>query len=114
MDHFSFLSFSLLLKICLSLRNKCKPDEGVITFLKPKQVDCLMLSITSEKKAKDMMIVLGTGYGKSVLLELIPILYELHTSESPITLVMCPLNAIISQQLSVIGKDAKLLRASKY
>eukprot|EP00112_Aurelia_sp_Birch-Aquarium-sp1_P007307 Seg1796.4 transcript_id=Seg1796.4/GoldUCD/mRNA.D3Y31 product="Bloom syndrome protein" protein_id=Seg1796.4/GoldUCD/D3Y31 len=63
-------------------------------FLKPAQVEALF----SVFCRSDTMVVLPTGYGKSVIFHLLPWLLSSESS-SGIVIVVCPLNALISDQM---------------
>ena len=114
---FYFLEKSLLFKRALAVVN-CRRDRELpaITYLKAKQVDCLRSCLDEDKQRKDLLAVLATGYGKSLLFELIPVFCELVNGleRPPITLLMSPLNAIIEQQLKVFGKQAKRLSSGEF
>ena len=105
---------SLLFKRALAIVN-CRRDQELpaITYLKPKQVDCLRHCVW-DQESRDVLAVLATGYGKSLLFELIPVYCELVTrpmpaAVTPVTLVMSPLNVIIDQQMKTLGNQARRL-----
>ena len=65
--------------------------------LKPLQVRCLEYIL----KGKDVIGVFPTGFGKSLIFHLLP--YALPTKKTKnIVLVVCPLNAIIEDQLKIL------------
>ena len=72
------------IKVGLTLLNKDSDSE--IMNLKPKQLEAM-------KKAKnsDCFVALKTGYGKSLIFQLIP--YVWHS----IVIIVCPLDVIIEQ-----------------
>lgn len=51
-----------------------------------------------------------TGYGKSLLFELIPVFWSLVFKKTVKVLILSPLNAIIEQQQEVLGKRAYVLK----
>ncbi|XP_028412599.1 ATP-dependent DNA helicase Q-like 1 [Dendronephthya gigantea] len=84
--------------------------------LKPKQVKCL----EALYKKKDCVAVLPTGYGKSLIYQLLPsLLNERNTFEqirlgrelshnTPVILVVSPLNSLICDQLRKLNNGADL------
>ncbi len=109
------LSENVLLKLALSHINRTSPV--VYSHLKPRQADSARLSVRDTKLGVcDMLVVLSTGYGKSLLFQLLPIYGDLirdfrqetsRTSKSK-TIIIAPLNAIIIQQAGILG-DALVL-----
>ncbi|PJE78234.1 ATP-dependent DNA helicase RecQ [invertebrate metagenome] len=75
--------------------------------LKEKQLDTLRHLY----EGRDVVSVLPTGYGKSVIFQLLPWLFQRkHNSRTPyIVLVICPLNSIMEDQ--VIGLRGKGIAA---
>ena len=70
-------------------------------YLKPKQIDCLNTILNS-----DVIAILPTGYGKSLIFEILPFFsYHLYNKKS-VVLVIAPLNVIIEQELHKLGKVA--------
>ncbi|XP_006824714.1 ATP-dependent DNA helicase RecQ-like [Saccoglossus kowalevskii] len=67
-------NFNLMLstKIALSKKNICKKGGTPITFLKPKQARCMKELFSG----RYVIGVLPTGYGKSLIFELLPYVYE--------------------------------------
>ncbi len=76
--------------------------------LKPKQVKCLEAVYSS----KDVIAVLPTGYGKSLIFHILPSLFydkfvgeeqkkrpSTATVNKPVILVVSPLNALIENQI---------------
>ena len=68
--------------------------------LKPKQVQCLEAIYSG----RDVVAVLPTGYGKSLIFHLLPSLFlEKMNSQSmsfrPVVIVVSPLNALIKDQI---------------
>ena len=47
---------------------------------------------------KDIMALLPTGYGKSLIYQVLPNLHQIRNDKSRIAIVVTPLNAIIEQQ----------------
>ena len=88
--------------------------------LKPKQVVCLEALFNN----KDTLAVLPTGYGKSLLYKVLPVLLaerntrlaliqsgkknETSGSCSSIVLVVCPINSLIDDQLRKINERSDL------
>ncbi|CAB4022829.1 ATP-dependent DNA helicase -like, partial [Paramuricea clavata] len=87
---------------------KCKFD-GV--FLKVKQYKILDALISG----RDVIGVLPTGYGKSIIFQLLPFLHEYHSISDAgnIVIVVAPLNALIEDQIKSLrkrGVSAGMLR----
>lgn len=96
----------VLLKIQHSVycTSKAKHTESYwkAVSLKPKQSECLQLAFARN----DIIACLPTGYGKSLLYEVLPYL-ELEQKNcvtDSIAIVVMPLNAIIDDQLYKLGK----------
>ena len=54
----------------------------------------------------DIIVSLPTGYGKSLLLEVLPYIKKVFNKREPsIALIVMPLNAIIDDQLHKLGND---------
>ena len=70
--------------------------------LKPLQVKCFDYIL----KGYDVVAVLPTGFGKSLLFQLLPNLLPIKADKN-IVIVVCPLNAIMDDQLKVL-KDRKV------
>ena len=87
------LNFSLKSKYALGLINKKRLTE--FAHLKPLQSKSLKLAIE-----KDVVVVLPTGYGKSLIFEVLPYLNDTKV------VIVCPLNAIIYEQVQKFGEDA--------
>lgn len=67
------------------------------TILKPKQVICLEKLFLGQ----DVLAVLPTGYGKSLIFHVLPsLLSAKREKENPIVIVISPLNSLIYDQLS--------------
>ena len=92
------------MRICLNsffqgilfVLQRCKFDD---VFLKVKQYKILDIILSG----KDVIGVLPTGYGKSIIFQLLPYIYiyiyEYHSGRELIVLVIAPLNALIEDQL---------------
>lgn len=80
-------------KIGLSNLNVSRKVE--YDFLKPKQFQ----SVSSILSGNDTLSILPTGYGKSLIFELIPYVLRVKHSMDHCMIIACPLNAIIKQQL---------------
>ena len=65
--------------------------------LKPLQVKCFEYLL----KGKDVVAVLPTGFGKSLLFQLLPDFFPVKADKN-IVIVVCPLNSIIEDQLKVL------------
>ena len=98
------LEISLCLKVALAAVNK---DRGTCyTGLKPKQARCLM-----QLQYTDVLAVLPTGYGKSLIFELLVLPYfhqakclsNLSNNLDVSVILITPLNSIIQEQLDRYG-----------
>lgn len=65
-----------------------------VCYLKSKQIECLR-AITKS----DVMTLLPTGYGKSLIFELIPFYSLCANSVESVVIVLMPLNVIIQQEV---------------
>lgn len=83
-------------KLALLMFNKQFDEEYF--FLKPKKIDCLKAI-----QEKDTVAILPTGYGKSLIFELLPHLSKCVCDIKSIVIIIAPLNAIIEQELSKLG-----------
>lgn len=83
-------------KLALLMFNKQFDEEYF--FLKPKQIDCLKAI-----QEKDTVAILPTGYGKSLIFELLPHFSKCVCDIKSIVIIIAPLNAIIEQELSKLG-----------
>ena len=78
-------------------------NSGNFPFcLKALQVKCFDYIL----KGYDVVAVLPTGFGKSLLFQLLPNLLPIKADKN-IVIVVCPLNAIMDGQLKVL-KDRKV------
>ena len=74
--------------------------------LKVKQVVCL----EAIYRGRDVVAVLPTGYGKSIIFHLLPSLFldkikcGSRTAPSPVVIVVSPLNALIKDQIRRLSK----------
>lgn len=76
--------------------------------LKPQQVQCFDYIL----QGYDVIAVLPTGFGKSLLFQLLPDILPTKTT-SNVVIVVCPLTSIIEDQLKVLkgmGINAAVLR----
>ena len=97
---------SILLKLALFKANEAHPDR-IYHFLKCKQSMCLLALLHQQ----DTCAILPTGYGKSVIFELAPLLLSNKCSTSgsssnlqkadSCVIVLAPLNSIINEQLNM-------------
>jgi superfamily II DNA or RNA helicase len=103
-----------LLKAALDVINSRRRDDQQIYELKDKQKECVLAIGEGDS---DVMCILPTGYGKSLVFELLPVYCDLFNKANAATrdvpkakiLVISPLNAIIDQQRSTLGKEAHKL-----
>lgn len=73
-----------------------------ITFLKPKQSEALSHIIKN-----DTLVIIPTGYGKTLIFELLPYLMDVkNATEDSMVIVASPLDAIIQQQIDRLGPSA--------
>jgi superfamily II DNA helicase RecQ len=92
------LKIVIRLKTSLYLLNQDRNCEYLL--LKPKQFECL----TACLKGNDVICVLPTGYGKSLVYELLPYYYRVYgqeiceKDEKHIVIILTPLNSIIDEQ----------------
>ena len=80
-------------------------------FLKPKQVKCFENLLNGH----DVLAVLPTGFGKSLLYHLLPSLLPVKNKRN-IVIVVCPLNSIIEDQIKVLterGVSVDVLRCER-
>lgn len=60
--------------------------------------------------SSDVFCMLPTGYGKSLIYELLPVLLRKKFNKSAYVIVIEPLNVIINQQLTKLGSDAMAVK----
>ena len=84
---------TVLRRVEFSLNNGSFPSMN----FKPLQMKCLEYIL----KGQDVIGVLPTGFGKSMLFHLLPHFIPVKTSKN-IVIVVCPLNSIIEDQLKVL------------
>lgn len=94
------MEFVMKLKFAVSKYNQEICPDSPITFLKERQIMALKELYESNK---DIISVMPTGYGKSLIFELIP--YLLHV---PI-FIFAPLNVILHQEKDKLRDRAVLL-----
>jgi ATP-dependent DNA helicase RecQ len=93
------------LEFLLCLHFAVVNSEYVSVVLKPKQVMCLEAAYIG----KDLLAVLPTGYGKSVIFHLLPSLLAKKKRRAgirgndPVIIVIFPLNSLIQDQLQRIN-----------
>ena len=88
---------------------RCKFGD---VFLKVKQYNILDAILCG----KDVIGVLPTGYGKSIVFQLLPYIYEYHSEKESMVLVVAPLNALIEDQVKYLrgkGLSAGALHTKK-
>ncbi len=70
--------------------------------LKKEQMECLSSVITD---GKDILAVLPTGYGKSLIYQLLPDVFDQYlVVQDSIVLVISPLNALMYDQIAKLNK----------
>lgn len=69
-----------------------------LNYLRPKQLQCLR-----EVVQKDLIAVLPTGYGKSLVYELLPFYCKFVKNISCTVIVIVPLNSILQQEVEKLG-----------
>ncbi|XP_062621809.1 ATP-dependent DNA helicase Q1-like [Saccostrea cucullata] len=79
---------------------------SAIKNLKPLQHQALSCIVDRNSKSGDLICMLPTGYGKSLIYELVPLVLEKKFDQNTVMLVLEPLNVIIEQQLSKLGSSA--------
>ena len=90
---FKCLGAALENSSCATFSNLC---------FKPKQIQCFELLL----KGHDVVAVLPTGYGKSLIFHLLPWVLPIKTiGESNLVLVVCPLSSIMNDQISVLKQQ---------
>jgi superfamily II DNA helicase RecQ len=72
--------------------------------LKPKQIETIL-----SFRDRDVLAVLPTGFGKSLIYQLMPYLEEVKGNSSCTVLVLCPLNAILYEQNARLGNSSFLV-----
>lgn len=90
-------------KLALSVFNTTLKTE--YSFIKPKQLECLRVVYDN-----DVITVLPTGYGKSLIFEILPYFTKYVTGKFSIVILITPLNAIINQELSKLGYSSVHVR----
>ena len=72
--------------------------------LKKEQMECLSSVITD---GKDILAVLPTGYGKSLIYQLLPDVFNQYlVVQDSIVLVISPLNALMYDQIAKLNKQS--------
>ena len=86
------MEFSSRTKLCLSLLNKSR-DRTLPMYegLKVKQIMCLR----SIFKENDGIVCLPTGYGKSLVYDILP--FVKYLSHCSVVIVVTPLNVIVTE-----------------
>ena len=87
------LDFCLKTKAALGNINTKRCTQ--FSFLKPKQFDCVKTALMA-----DTLIVLPTGFGKSLIYELVQIISGTKV------IIISPINAIINEQVDRLGDAA--------
>ncbi|KAK3102646.1 hypothetical protein FSP39_012843, partial [Pinctada imbricata] len=79
-----------------------KKTNSQFQYLKPKQIQCLRESA----RCDNIVLVLPTGYGKSLIFELLPYyMRHVHGYKKLVIIIVEPLNTIIEQELEKVGED---------
>lgn len=60
--------------------------------------------------SSDVVCMLPTGYGKSLVYELLPVFLGKKFNKSACVIVIEPLNVIINQQMTKLGPDAVTIK----
>ncbi len=71
-----------------------------VDCLKDKQSECLLAA-----KASDLLAVLPTGYGKTIIIQCLPFLEE----ENRLVVIVSPLNTIIAEQAARFGQHCRVI-----
>lgn len=111
------LQKNILLKRTLAIFNQGQ-DSTFYTYLKPAQSRAIRSCVEYDH---DLLGILATGSGKTLIFILIPIYSKLYIqyeqktcSTGSVTIVISPLNSIISQQKDILGKEsATVINESK-
>lgn len=99
------LKLILCSKVALFHLNKTRGTT--FNILKPKQLDCLLHLLK-----RDVIAVLPTGYGKSLIFEILPYMLQakgiiFEERVPPVNvIILSPLNSIINEQLDRYGERA--------
>ena len=88
-------NLSVICRLGLAL-NRCNFPSFC---LKPLQVKCFEYLLNGY----DVIAVLPTGFGKSLLFQLLPDFLPVKADKN-VVIVVCPLNSIIEDQLKVLGE----------
>ena len=72
-----------------------------INVLKANQVKALYQATRS-----DVLVTLPTGYGKSLIFELLPHFIHFSTNQKSAVIIVSPLNAIVNEKLHMYGESA--------
>ena len=97
------LNFTLKVKISLHRINKfrhCSYDH-----LKYGQIMCLKLLL----KEQHLIAVLATGFGKSLIFEVLPYFVSITTNEFPLVVIVEPLNVILHEQHAKYGDKSIII-----
>ena len=98
-DIAAVLHKALCSKLALATVNK--QTHRNINLLKPEQVLALYKAAES-----NVLITLPTGYGKSLIFELLPHFMFFLTEQKTAVVIVSPLNAIINEKLNMYGESA--------
>jgi superfamily II DNA or RNA helicase len=93
------------------------PESKLIYHLRPKQIEATLASVKKHFSGRnDVLAVLPTGYGKTLLFNLIPMYCSMTMGSvaEEISLVIAPLNALIDQHLQTLGWNATKMTPGKF
>ena len=93
------ISRSLCTKLAVMKFNNLTGQN--VYSLKPKQVQALTQSSTD-----DVLVTLPTGYGKSIIFEVLPHFSSLMRAKKSAVIIVSPLNAIILEKMETYGNLA--------
>jgi len=88
---------------------KLSKSDWKAVVLKPKQSECLKLAANRN----DIIACLPTGYGKSLLYEVLPYVEDVFRQSDTVVVVVMPLNAIIDDHMRNIGDRAVKIELGK-
>ena len=83
--------------LCKEIRQALNISFPEIKELRKEQLDAISAIVHDRK---DVAAVLPTGYGKSLIYQLLPTLHQLRKDEASIVAVITPLKAITDQQVT--------------
>jgi len=85
----------------IELINNVIKDLGFLSPLKDSQIECLQHAI----QRNDVMAILPTGYGKSLIFQAAPfVLKKKYGLEKSVCIILTPLNSIMVDQINSLNK----------